>query len=270
MMNGYRILTLITFVFLMGHVFYAHSAQFRLSGEYSNHIFFTGDITQSDVSTMEEALDRIVKTNPDKSGLWKRPVFVSINSRGGDWDAAMKIGRLLRKNSAEISVDKNEYCLSACIMVLVGAPIRVLMPGAIVGIHRPYSTRTGNISMDEAQKRYRLLETSTRSYLQEMNMPNGMFDAMINVPSEKIRILSEKELAEYRLDSNDPAAQEVDDASWAAYYKLTKQEYLVRKSLVSKKCDPLLPSLNEFGRSSLEKSKKFLSCKDAIFKAGNQ
>ena len=111
MMNGYRILTLITFVFLMGHVFYAHSAQFRLSGEYSNHIFFTGDITQSDVSTMEEALDRIVKTNPDKSGLWKRPVFVSINSRGGDWDAAMKIGRLLRKNSAEISVDKNEYCL---------------------------------------------------------------------------------------------------------------------------------------------------------------
>ena len=227
MMNGYRILTLITFVFLMGHVFYAHSAQFR-------------------------------------------PVFVSINSRGGDWDAAMKIGRLLRKNSAEISVDKNEYCLSACIMVLVGAPIRVLMPGAIVGIHRPYSTRTGNISMDEAQKRYRLLETSTRSYLQEMNMPNGMFDAMINVPSEKIRILSEKELAEYRLDSNDPAAQEVDDASWAAYYKLTKQEYLVRKSLVSKKCDPLLPSLNEFGRSSLEKSKKFLSCKDAIFKAGNQ
>jgi len=205
---------------------------------------------------MEEILDRINQL--DKTKITKTPIFVFIDSRGGDWDAAMKIGRLLRKNSAEISVDKNEYCLSACVMVLAGAPIRVLMPGAKVGIHRPYSTRTGNISMDEAQKRYRMLETSTRSYLQEMNMPSGMFDAMINVPSEKIRILSEKELSEYRLDSNDPAAQEVEDASWASYYQLTRQEYLVRKNLVSKKCDPLIPSV-----------KQYLSCKNAIFKAGN-
>ena len=122
--------------------------------------------------------------------------------------------------------------------------------------------------MEEAQKKYRHLEASTRAYLQEMNMPSGMFDAMISVPPENIRILSEKELSEYRLDQNDPVAQEVDDASWASHYKLTKQEYLARKNLVSKKCSPLLPSLDEsISRSGLEKTERYYACERAIFKA---
>jgi len=238
----------------LAHV--AESAQIsRLSGIL---ISIEGQITQSDIRTLEDIFagmksPRIMNT------------MVFVNSRGGDWHAAMKIGRLLRREIAQVSVLDDKHCLSACVLLLAGAPMRVLMPKAQIGIHRPYSNFTGSISVEDAQKNYRILETSTRIYLQEMNMPTSIFEAMISVPPEKIRVLTDRELTDFRLGQNDPVAQEIEDAGEAKRYKISKQDYLSRKARIDQECSPLLSNRNEKrGEIRLQRTKEYASCHNGI------
>lgn len=238
--------------------FNAHGAKITFSNAAGRTIHFLGRITHSDAKEME----RLLSGEPRPNAL---PVIVYVDSPGGNWDAAMQIGKLLRKSFAWVTVDNGEKCLSACVLLLAGAPTRIVFPNARIGIHRPFLGSTELISFEEAQKFYRLLEASARMYLRDMNMPDSLFDAMVRIPPEKMRLLSADEIAQYRLDQNDPALQEVEDADSARRWGLTKMEYLVRKEQVAQRCDPLLPRNNERpGKGSIEKQKAYFACRDDI------
>jgi len=194
-------------------------------------------------------------------------VMLYVNSRGGNWEAAMALGRLLRASRSAVTVGEGSVCLSSCVILLAGATTRIVDERARVGIHRPFSSSTKPVSFEQAQAQYRRLETQTREYLREMNMPESLWDAVVATPPEQMKILSYKELETFRLAGKDPALQEVEDSDAARKYGITKEVYFVRKNQVWPKCGSLFPTRAEIdGNQEIAVSKltAYNKCEHAV------
>lgn len=206
-----------------------------------------GPITRNDLDSLRRGID-----------LRRKPyILVFLASRGGDWNAAMAIGRFLRGASAGTNVSKSG-CYSSCVLLLASGIHRQI--AGPVGIHRPFSTDTSPQTFQEAQLKYRVLEAAAKSYLSEMNLPDALFDAMVRVPPESIRVLTVGELDAFGLSQDDPVAQEIDDAEEARKFGLSKQEYLRRKARREKICEP-----QDLGPDRLNESiESLMSCRKAV------
>lgn len=188
----------------------------------------SGLITQKDLQQVRTITERVERRGN------KATHFFRLNSKGGDIDAAIGIGRELRKISAVAAVTDNSVCLSACVFVLAGAVQRLV--GGRVGIHRPYSSRTDLQDYSVVQKEHKRLANTARAFLEDMNLPSHLYDAMLRVPPEQIRVLSTKELSDYGLDQSDPVEQELVDSAEARKYGLSKLEFIQRKGEVQAAC----------------------------------
>lgn len=192
-----------------------------------------GTITNEDAA----AVARIAASLKDQGMVG--PKFL-LNSGGGSLFAGIEIGKSLRQMRALAMVTLNSQCASACVFILAGASRRATY-GA-VGIHRPYTEQVGNIDIAQAQVDYRDTQAKARAYLQDMNLSDDLYEAMVRIPSEQIHVLSKEELARFGLDKNDPVEQEFLDAGGAGLYGLSKSEYLRRKALATTQCDKYLES----------------------------
>jgi ATP-dependent protease ClpP protease subunit len=206
-----------------------------IKGAHMRIYFISGEITSMDVNQVKN----IVQTK----GAWDE-LYFRLNSSGGDIHAAMEIGKLIRKARATCVIPSGEKCYSACVFVLSGAVKRTVI--GEVGIHRPYSTYVGRRDYESTQNEYRRTETAVRAYLREMNLPAQLFEAMVVVPPEKIRILSDKELEAFGLSGTDPVEQETEEATDASDYGISKTECIRRKASLDRVC----PSPDLFSASS--------------------
>jgi hypothetical protein len=159
-----------------------------------------------------------------------------LNSPGGDVDEAIKIGKLFRKNLIiawapirfspstqslwRVCDGQDCMCASACALIWFGATER---HGA-VGLHRP---RTDDqafkaLSPDEASIVYRQMLNSVTHYLEEMEAPRPMIDAMVATGSAEIRWVdaSEDEL------ERPPSIAEWEDASCGSFTTQENDTYL--------------------------------------------
>ena len=202
-----------------------------IKGAHNRGYSISGEITSLDLNQ--------VKNIVQHKGAWDQ-LYFRLNSSGGDIYAAMEIVKLIRKARGECVVPEGEKCYSACVFVLAGAVKRFVR--GEVGIHRPYSTYVGKRDYESTQNEYRRTETAVRAYLREMNLPGQLFEEMVVVPPEKIRILSDKELEAFGLSGTDPVEQDTEDATNASNYGISKTEYIRRKASVDRVC----PSLDLF------------------------
>src|SRR5262249_3581292 len=149
-------------------------------------------------------------------------IKVRIKSLGGDLDAALRIGRMLRDLQAYVEVE--EECSSACVFLLAGAALRGPLE-AKIGIHRPYfrklSTKAAPNAVSRAYKDHR---QRIAQFLADMNVPASLLDAMDSVPPEQSRYLTKAELITYRLDGPDRAFEERGTARDAAQCHITLAE----------------------------------------------
>lgn len=213
-----------------------------------------GVLTDEKLSAFQQKIESI--RNP--------VVIVFIDSQGGDWQAALKFGRFLRKVEATVWVTE-QGCYSSCVMILAAGTHRTIL--GPVGIHRPYSTDVSAQTFQESQRRYRALQAETKKYLFEMNLPESLFDAMIQVPPESIHILTIQELGRFGLSQDDPAAQEIDDANEAREYGLTKEEYLRRKARREEICqNPAHYPSGIFQSRPQEAVELWANCRDAVMR----
>ena len=196
-------------------------------------------------------------------------ITIILQSSGGDWDAAMLIGRLLRQTRSTAIVAP-PGCSSACVLVLAGAVSRHV--SGPVRIHRPYSTSVAEATYQDAQRRFRAMDTATRSYLSEMNIPERLYDAMLEIPSHSGRTLTEAELAQYRLDQKDVVEADVSEANAARRYGFSRQEYLRRKAQSEKECGPSTVSYttnstnSESDEEIRQRSLRYVECFEKIMK----
>jgi hypothetical protein len=132
----------------------------------------------------------------------RRPgMVVNLDSGGGHVLSAMAIGRLLRQMNAVARVEARASCSSACVLVLAGAPVRVVQPGAVIGVHRPYDPKGFQLSAGQKGNKDAMLDSLVRSYLREVRVPPALYDAMLNAPQG--RTLSPSELSWYGLNANE-------------------------------------------------------------------
>ena len=168
--------------------------------------------------------------------------YLNIASPGGDVNAAMQIGDLLRKTTA--SVVSSGPCHSACVFVAVGGVERNLSG---VGIHRPFFAQTQAKNFADADQRYKKMMTAVRAYLLEMNISDDLLRVMIAVPPGEMQVLSSLEAKRMGINGLDPAWDEYMTAREARTYGLTSAELRKRKASIETQCgrEDLMRSLAE-------------------------
>jgi len=160
-------------------------------------------------------LEKIKKVSRDIAAR-NHEINITLNSPGGDFAEAIKIGKFVQKlNAKTIShgIISNRLstepvrCYSACFLIFVAGSSRdpednVYLPSTkneksipVLGIHRPYVKRTAyaELSLEKAQALYKKVEDATRKYLLELNVPVELIDAMFATSSNDVRLISRNE-----------------------------------------------------------------------------
>jgi|CXWL01.1.fsa_nt_gi hypothetical protein len=162
----------------------------------------TGEIAKGDYEKVRASLAQNYKIIP----------LFYLHSPGGDVDEAIKIGRLFRKYLIQVSAPSdygdglwlpvfnslggdlacrgsNCTCASACALIWFGAVTRQ----GTVGLHRPrfLDEQFKMLPPAEASIAYRRLLDKITDYLNEMEVPNPMADAMVATESSDIQWIDE-------------------------------------------------------------------------------
>jgi ATP-dependent protease ClpP protease subunit len=197
-------------------------------------------------STTVEGVKRLFEIRRAHMGEGETEGF-NINSVGGDVASAMAIGRMFRKERAWISTGKDGICVSSCVLILAGAVERPLLlgRGGKIGIHRPYLMTSPQrpVTANAVKEVYARVLQELRGYLREMNVSDRKADDMMAVEPEKVRYLTEADLARYGLAGVDPAEQqtraienEAQNIQEANELGLDRREYTRRKAVVNQMC----------------------------------
>jgi ATP-dependent protease ClpP protease subunit len=133
-----------------------------------------------------ERRDEAVRTRGRKVAL-----HVDIDSEGGEMYPAMEIGRILRTEQASLTVARGSQCISACVLVLMGATDRTVDVGARVGIHRPSFREAGKDGLIDA------MEDSIAAYADRMTGQHRIVDDMMLIPSDQVHLLTPADFTGY-------------------------------------------------------------------------
>ncbi len=181
---------------------------------------------------------------------------VHLVSRGGDVGEAIKIGQLLRKYilhaAAPEMLEKNNFvalgypprldhplcegptciCASSCALIWFGAIER----GGVVGLHRPKITEPqfGALPPDQASKQYRDVLQGVSRYLEEMETPRTLIEAMVATSSSDIRWVEAPPYGS-GIPNRSPSHTEWLNANCEP---LTEEDYTALRKLATKETDP--------------------------------
>lgn len=218
-----------------------------------------GSITDDDGLGFETLM--AVAKNKGKSANFN----VNLNSTGGDLNAAIAIGRILRQTDSIVVGAKNDICMSACVFVLAGGTRRATEPGFKVGIHRPYSVQATVTTPEQEKAKYQQLQQKIETFLKEMNVTPNLYKDMVVIPPGQIKVLTFRELESYGLANNDPYTDEADAMKKAQKYNISRKELIRRENLSSSVCNPWAC---ESDRNDPKGCKRYFECDERILKTG--
>lgn len=184
-------------------------------------VFVSGRITREDVdgAVLMASLLKSGRQRLAGNSVW-------LASNGGDTDSAMDLGRLLRSLGVYTVVGKNDQCLSACVFAFMGGERRIV--AGRLGIHRPFFPFTQDVPDRRAQ--FRHLQKVLKDYIEELDFPASLYEAVMVVPPESMQILAPAELKRFYLEGISPSSEDLADAASARRLDLSMFEYLQRKA----------------------------------------
>ena len=211
--------------------------------------FIEGDIEIGDLKKFQNVISSLKKKYGEKN-CTDGNTHIRINSRGGNVDEALLIGREIRKNSFGVVVLEKSQCLSSCVFILASGVSKLVI--GTVGIHRPYfSFIQDGKSADEVRSMREALNQRIKSFLNYVDVPESLLDEMLAYPPEKIKILAEQDLVKFRLNGKDATQDEIDTANSAKFFNLTSAEYRKRFEDSFSKCSHLF-STNASGEQTIK------------------
>lgn len=102
-----------------------------------------------------------------------------------------------------------------------------------------------------------------RSYFREMNVAEGLADAMLRIPPKDVHYLTEQEAKAYGLTRVDPVFEETNDLQQAQKYGVDRRELMRRRALVEKNC-----RFPELGSADDPHLSRYSACIEATMKTG--
>jgi hypothetical protein len=184
-------------------------------------VFLSGAVTPADVDSAA-IMERLLKDGKQKiagNSVW-------LASDGGDIDAGMALGRLLRKLGLFTIIGKNDQCLSACVFAFMGGERRSV--AGRLGIHRPYFPFTDG--GPDRPERFRHLQHILRDFIEEMDFPDSLYEAVMLVPPESMQIVTPSDLKRFYFEGISPSSEDMADAASARRLNLSMVEFLTRKA----------------------------------------
>lgn len=165
-------------------------------------------------------------------------LHITLNSTGGDLEAALEIGKLLLSlghlGSVEVAADAR--CLSSCVLILAGAQSRSVHPKAKIGIHRPYLRNAIKTDPPKMKKQYDEIARQLKTFFKNAGVEEQLADHMMRIPPEKMAMLSRDQLLNYGLAESSPAIQEAEAMNEAIYYGISRQELARRIAYAERVC----------------------------------
>lgn len=159
-------------------------------------------------------------------------VTIFLDSPGGDFHAAMDLGRWLRARQSYAHVLSDAVCLSSCALVYIGAMTRE--SDGVIGLHRPYLG--GRPLLEEAVKEtVETMMRNLRDYVAEMNITQEFADIMQNTPPSDVRIFRGTEIQRLVPD-RDFVDEEMEAARNAGAFRLSVEEYRKRDRIAELEC----------------------------------
>ena len=104
------------------------------------------------------------------------------------------------------------------------------------GIHRPHAPGDNATTASAQKQQYERLEKKVKPFLQEMNIPQELYDHMIRIPPDKVKILSPDDLQRYGLNENDPYEDAATTAIVAKSLGISSEEAIRRMAKVKAEC----------------------------------
>jgi ATP-dependent protease ClpP protease subunit len=198
-------------------------------------VWITGEITSKDANAVSAIEHEIAA----------KGVLVWLNSAGGNVDAAMSIGRVIRKHDGHTIVGPSEKCNSSCALVFIAGVYRVNFGD--LGLHRPYLASAPQIRTTLDQQVPSKF-AAIRDYVIEMGITDNFFQQMVNTEPSK--------MANYDYDTytkliptHDPLYQDTQISQGPRTYAVTTDE-MRRRETGADKC--------------YEQGDEWLTCLEAI------
>ena len=165
-------------VFASNQVSYAEVVEINRAGPTCDPKFgcllvveIRGEITDATVAQLSRIIERTRRKAEVDKLLFN--LQVELNSPGGSVDAAMAIGRIVRKEEAGAFVNRGAVCLSSCVLILAGGSFRSFE--GKIGIHRPYlPVPSGDVSSQNVKTIYQKMLQDLRTYFREMNVADEL------------------------------------------------------------------------------------------------
>jgi len=227
-------------------------------------VFVSGTITEQDAKSFEAL-------SPE---LERSPPRVKLDSIGGDVDAAMEIGRLVRKYEGFTSIEKeqssgdNANCYSSCALIFIAGVYRSIMSeGGQLGLHRPYLASAPQ-SRQAVEKQVPLMLSQVRQYVTEMGVTDNFYQQMVNTEPSQVVVYGNPSAAEFRelerelgirstsndwrslVPENDPVYQEITTSYEAREHGVTTLEMRKRD--------------NDAERCRKREGRDYFSCAEAV------
>lgn len=162
-------------------------------------------------------------------------VLIHLDSIGGNVTTALAIGRYIRGlNNASTTVAKEAKCYSSCVFILAGGSNRAV--DGKVGIHRPYEPNDATLSPALQKEKYDKLGLSIAVYLKEMNVPVRLYEDMLFISPERIKILTSDEQEKYGLNVSDPYYEEAQKVRSAQGLGISRVELARREARQDVQC----------------------------------
>jgi hypothetical protein len=144
-----------------------------------------------------------------------KTISLNLNSDGGDVVAALDFAAKIRRDklyNVWFFVGDHDHCYSSCVLVLASGFVRNVY--GEVGIHRPYFTEQGvnDMGYDSLKQAYDATLIKVKEFLNSVNINEKLATDMWFVPSNKVKILTAAELAEYGLSATDAVLKEQENA----------------------------------------------------------
>ena len=183
-------------------------------------VYLNGYITVEDVNSAKVMENLLKKGRQKIAGN-----IVSFASNGGEVDAAMELGRLLRKLGVSTLVAREDQCMSSCVFAFMGGDRRTA--AGRIGIHRPYFSSSRDVP--DRRILYRQLEKKLKEYIDELDFPPSLYEAVMAVPAETVSVMTPADLKRFYLEGMSPSTQDDVDAASARALGISVLEYFDRK-----------------------------------------
>src|SRR5471030_874412 len=183
-------------------------------------VFLNGYISAEDVDSA-----RVMESLLNKGRQKIAGNVVSFASNGGEVDAAIDLGRLLRKLGVSTVVARDDQCMSSCVFAFMGGDRRTA--AGRIGIHRPYFSSTRDVP--DRRILYRQLQKKLQDYIEELDFPRSFYEAVMAVPSETVSVVAPADLKRFYLEGMSPSTQDDVDAASARALGISVLEYFERK-----------------------------------------